>query len=114
MTTGSKRATTETAQTLSMKGAGYYSQRTRGAKNVIDNAASMLFDAVHALPEPLDGQPVRIADFGAADGGTSKKAIRDTVAEIRSRFPDCQIQITYTDLRRLSSVSGLHVTQTGR
>ena len=98
MTTGSKRATTKTAQTLSMKGAGYYSQRTRGAKNVIDNAASMLSDAVHALPKPLDGQPVRIADFGAADGGTSKKAIRDTVAEIRSRFPDCQIQVTYTDL----------------
>ena len=98
MTTGSKRATTKTAQILSMKGAGYYSQRTRGAKNVIDNAADMLFDAVHALPKPLAGQPVRIADFGAADGGTSKKAIRDTVAEIRSRFPDCQIQVTYTDL----------------
>jgi SAM-dependent methyltransferase len=98
MTTGSKRATTKTAQTLSMKGAGYYSQRTLGAKNVIDNAASMLFDAVHALPEPLDGQPVRFADFGAADGGTSKKAIRDTLAEIRSRFPACQIQVTYTDL----------------
>ena len=78
MTTDSKRATTKTAQTLSMKGAGYYSQCTRGAKHVIDNAAGMLFDAVHALPEPLDGQPVRIADFGAADGGTSKKAIRDT------------------------------------
>ena len=58
----------------------------------------MLLDAVHALPVALDGQPVRIADFGAADGGTSKKAIRDTVAEIRSRFPDCQIQVTYTDL----------------
>ena len=98
MTTGSKRATTKTAQILSMKGAGYHSQRTRGAKNVIDNAADMLFDAVHALPKPLAGQPVRIADFGAADGGTSKKAIRDTVAEIRSRFPDCQIQVTYTDL----------------
>jgi SAM-dependent methyltransferase len=98
MTTGSKRATTKTAQTLSMKGAGYYSQRTRGAKNVIDNAANMLFDAVHALPHPLRGHPIRIADFGAADGGTSKKAIRDTVSEIRSRFPDCQIQVTYTDL----------------
>ena len=73
MTIGPKRTTTKTAQALSMKGAGYYSQRTRGAEDVTDNAADMLFDAVQALPEPLDGQPVRIADFGAADGGTSKK-----------------------------------------
>ncbi len=73
MTTDSKRAMTKTTQTLSMKGAGYYSQRTWGAKNVIDNAANMLFDAVHALPDPLRSQPIRIADFGAADGGTSKR-----------------------------------------
>ena len=33
-----------------MKGGGYYSQRTRGAKDVIDNAVSMLEDAVAALP----------------------------------------------------------------
>ena len=81
-----------------MKSGGYYSQSTRGAKDVIDNASGMLMDAVAALPEPPVGQPVRIADFGAADGGTSKKAIRDTVAAIRKRFPDRQIVVTYTDL----------------
>ena len=27
-----------TAQTMAMKGGGYYSQRTQGAKDVIDNA----------------------------------------------------------------------------
>ena len=39
----------KTAATTSMKGGGYYSQSTRGAKDVIDNAADMLLDAVAAL-----------------------------------------------------------------
>ena len=68
-----------------MKGGGYYSQSTRGAKDVIDNASSMLMDAVAALPAPQNGRPINIADYGAADGGTSKKSIRDTVAALRGR-----------------------------
>lgn len=89
---------TRTGASVSMKGGGYYSQRTRGAKDVIDNASGMLLDAVSAIPEPEPNQPVRIADFGAADGGTSKQTIRNTVAAIRNRFPDKQIVVTYTDL----------------
>lgn len=81
-----------------MKGGGYYSQSTRGAKDVIDNASGMLMDAVAALPAPQPGRAINIADFGAADGGTSKKSIRDTVAAIRARFPGSQIVVTYTDL----------------
>lgn len=87
-----------TAATTAMKGGGYYSQSTRGAKDVIDNAAGMLLEAVAALPAPDPGQPVRVADFGAADGGTSKRAIRDTVAAIRGRWSGRQIVVTYTDL----------------
>jgi hypothetical protein len=59
-----------TAANTAMKGGGYYSQRTRGAKDVIDKACGMLMEAVAALPAPAPGQPIRIADFGAADGGT--------------------------------------------
>jgi len=88
----------KTAATTAMKGAGYYSQSTRGAKDVIDNAAGMLLEAVAALPEPDAAEPVRIADFGAADGGTSKQAIRDTIAALRGRWPDRQVVVTYTDL----------------
>ena len=87
-----------TAATTAMKSGGYYSARTRGAKDVIDNASGMLLDAVAALPEPPAGQPIRIADYGAADGGTSKEAIRNTIGAIRDRFPDRQIVVTYTDL----------------
>ena len=66
-----------------MKGGGYYSESTRGAKDVIDNASGMLMDAVAALPEPAPGRPIQIADYGAADGGTSKKSIRDTPCLLR-------------------------------
>ncbi len=90
--------TDQTAATTSMKGGGYYSQSTRGAKDVIDNATPMLLEAVAALPDPAPGQPIRIADYGCADGGTSKKAIRDTIAAINARWPGAQVQVTYTDL----------------
>ena len=88
----------KTAATVAMKGGGYYSQSTRGAKDVIDNATNMLVDAVAAIREPSAKLPIRIADFGAADGGTSKKAIYETIAALRQRFPSRQIEVTYTDL----------------
>ncbi|MEM7684839.1 MAG: SAM-dependent methyltransferase [Pseudomonadota bacterium] len=87
----------KTAATTSMKGGGYYSQSTRGAKDTIDNAKGMLLEAVAALPDDGSG-PVRIVDFGAADGGTSKQAVHDTIQAVRARWPGRQVQITYTDL----------------
>ena len=90
--------TNKTAATTSMKGGGYYSQATRGAKDVIDNAAGMLMEAVATIPEPPAGRPIQIADYGAADGGTSKETIRNTVAALRARLPERQILVTYTDL----------------
>ncbi len=88
----------KTAATVAMKGAGYYSRSTRGAKDVIDNAMGMLLEATSAIPAPPMGLPLHIADFGAADGGTSKKAIYETIAALRHRFPERQIELTYTDL----------------
>ncbi len=81
-----------------MKGGGYYSESTRGAKDVIDNASNMLQDAIQAIPEPPHGDAVRIADYGAADGGTSQQAIKDLISSIRARFPGRQVLVTYTDL----------------
>lgn len=87
-----------TARTMAMKGGGYYSQRTRGAKDVIDNAKGMLLEAVDAISAPVSGQPIRLADFGAADGGTSVSAWLRCIQQLRTRFPDAQIHMTYTDL----------------
>ncbi|MGI9481100.1 MAG: SAM-dependent methyltransferase [Hyphomicrobiales bacterium] len=88
----------KTEATTSMKGGGYYSERTRGAKDVIDNASGMLQDAVAAIPEPPGDVAVAIADFGAADGGTSQQAIRNLIVSAHKRFPGRQVLVTYTDL----------------
>jgi hypothetical protein len=93
-----KNTTGRTARTIAMKGGGYYSQRTRGAKDVIDNASGMLVEAAGAIDPPDPGRPIVLADFGAADGGTSENAIRRCIEQIRARFPDNQIQVSYTDL----------------
>ena len=87
-----------TYATVAMKGGGYYSQRTRGAKDVIDNAVSMLEDAVAALPTRTTERNIQIADYGAADGGTSKQAIYRTISALRKRYPQHQITVTYSDL----------------
>jgi len=87
-----------TAQTMAMKSGGYYSERTRGAKDVIDNATGMLLEAVDAIAPPSDHQPIRLADFGAADGGTSAAAWYRCIERLRDRFPGVQVQMTYTDL----------------
>ncbi len=87
-----------TAATVAMKGGGYYSKSTRGAKDVIDRASPMLLEAAAAIPEPPPGHPLQIADFGCADGGTSRAAIHATIEALRTRFPDRRVLVTYTDL----------------
>lgn len=87
-----------TYATVSMKGGGYYSQRTRGAKDVIDSAVGMLEDAVAALPARIMEHSIQIADYGAADGGTSKHAIYRTISALRKRYPQHQVAVTYSDL----------------
>jgi len=92
------KTSNRTARTMAMKSGGYYSERTRGAKDVIDNATGMLLEAVDAIAPPSDHQPIRLADFGAADGGTSATAWYRCIEHLRDRFPGVQVQVTYTDL----------------
>ncbi len=86
------------AATISMRGAGYYSANTVGAKTVIDKVGDLVVAAVARMPELEPGRAFAIADFGAADGGTSIDMMRRLVEAIRAREPDRQIAITYTDL----------------
>jgi len=90
----------ETTDFMAMKGAGYYSKATIGAKHVMDNAAQMVLDAVDRM-DPADGNGVfRVTDMGAADGGTSLDMWRRVLAKVRDRAPDRPIEIIYTDLPR--------------
>jgi hypothetical protein len=86
------------AATIAMRGAGYYSLNTFGAKSVIDRVGDLVVAAAGKTPPLAAGQAFIIADFGAADGGTSMGMMRRLVGAIRAREPDRQISITYTDL----------------
>ena len=85
------------APVIAMRGSGYYSSHTVGAKAVIDAAGDLVLDALSRMD--LAGQtPFAIADYGAADGGTSMNMMRRAVAAIRERAAERPITITYTDL----------------
>jgi hypothetical protein len=82
---------------IAMRGAGYYSANTVGAKTVIDAAADLVLEALESMDLAGAG-PFAIADYGAADGGTSIDTIRKAVARVRAAAPERPITITYTDL----------------
>ncbi len=82
---------------IAMRGAGYYSANTVGAKAVIDAAAALVLDALGRMDLAGDG-PFAIADYGAADGGTSLGMMRQAVAAVRAAAPGRPVTVTYTDL----------------
>jgi hypothetical protein len=83
-----------------MKGGGYYSLHTEGAKHVIDNTAELALAALSEIDLASAGSPFQLADFGAADGGTSIDLVRKVVAEVKRRAPAREVCVTYTDLPR--------------
>ena len=102
--------TTDAAK-IAMRGAGYYSSNTVGAKAVIDKVGDLVVEAIGRMPAIADAQPFSIADFGAADGGTSIDLMRRMVEAIRAREPDRQITITYTDLPHNDFAALFRLTQ---
>lgn len=99
------------ATKIAMRGAGYYSSNTVGAKAVIDRLGDQVAAAIGRMPEIADARPFSVADFGAADGGTSIDLMRRIVAAIRAREPDRQITITYTDLPHNDFAALFRLTQ---
>lgn len=89
-----------TAGFMAMKGDGYYSKATIGAKHVMDKAASLVLDAVDRMTPADDGSIFRVTDMGAADGGTSVDLWRRVLSDVRARVPSRPIEMVYTDLPR--------------
>ena len=85
---------------MAMKGAGYYSRATVGAKHVMDNAAGLVLDALDRMGPADDGTVFRVSDMGAADGGTSLAMWGRVLARVREMVPSRPIEIVYTDLPR--------------
>ncbi len=84
-----------TQAVLSMVGSGYYSERTQGARNVINAALDMVRDALAHTPKT---DIIRIADYGCADGGTSRTMWSNLLGELRDNGDHRQIEMVYTDL----------------
>ena len=83
---------------MAMKGAGYYSKATVGAKHVMDNAAGLILDALDRRPPADDGSAFTMTDMGCADGGTSIDMVGRVLETVRRRCPSRPIRMVYTDL----------------
>ncbi|HZT20541.1 MAG TPA: hypothetical protein VFA23_14125 [Dongiaceae bacterium] len=99
------------SEAIAMKGGGYYSLATIGAKHVIDGAAPLVLEALGRMPHA--GGPFTFADFGTADGGTSADLVAGLVAAVRRRWPDREISIVHTDQPR-NDFNALVATVHGR
>jgi hypothetical protein len=82
---------------IRMRGAGYYSEHTVGAKLVIDAAIPLALAALAKMDFSASSAPIGIADFGAADGGTSIALHQALIAALRTRTGRA-ITLTHTDL----------------
>ncbi|HRD75345.1 MAG TPA: SAM-dependent methyltransferase [Hyphomicrobiaceae bacterium] len=93
-------ASADTAGFMAMKGAGYYSKATTGARDVINLAVPLIVGAIERMGLADDAASFRAADLGCADGGTSVGMWRTVLGEVRRTYPTKPIEITYTDLPR--------------
>ena len=84
-----------TQSVLSMKGEGYYSQKTLGAKNAIDKTQALIESALKVIPKT---DILKMADYGSADGGTSQEMWFNIIEKIKNSGDERQIEILYTDL----------------
>ena len=98
--------------TISMWHKGDYSTHTQGAKDAIDNARDLACRAIDEMDVAGTGEPFHIADYGAADGGTSIDLHRATISALRARAPRRAVCVTYTDLPR-NDYSALFTTTHG-
>jgi len=83
----------KTSEFMAMKGAGYYSRATIGAKHVMDNAAELVLGAVDRMAPEDNGTVFRVTDMGAADGGTSLGMWGQVLGRVRTLVPSRPIEI---------------------
>ena len=93
-------AADKTSGFMAMKGAGYYSKATTGARDVIDGAAQLILEAIDRMNLSPAGNTIRVTDMGCSDGGTSLDMWRRVLIHIRGKAPARPIEIIYTDLPR--------------
>lgn len=85
---------------LAMKGGGYYSLSTKGAKDVIDAVTPLVLEAIEAMGPVHGHAPFTLADMGCADGGTSLDMVHAAIAAVRASAPKRPVSMVYTDQPR--------------
>ena len=88
-----EKAFLNTQSELSMKGSGYYSKKTIGAKIAIDSLQHLIIDALNNISKSKN---LRFADFGSADGGTSQELWYNLISIMRERGDHRPVEIIYT------------------
>ncbi|MEE9248086.1 MAG: hypothetical protein V3U79_05245 [Dehalococcoidia bacterium] len=76
-----------TSETVYMRGGGYYGRVNRGTKQVISNALDLVGAAIEGIDVADNDRVFAIADYGAADGGTSYELVRNLIDMIRVKAP---------------------------
>ena len=94
---------------VAMRGGGYYSAVTKGAKDAIDSATPLVLEGIHRLPDGDTSTPFTMTDMGCADGGTSIDLVRLAITAVRDRWPGRSICIIYTDQPRNDYNSLFHL-----
>lgn len=109
-------AAEKTERFIAMKGDGYYSRATTGARDVINGAAGLVLDAVDRMRLGESQGTIRLTDMGCADGGTSLDLWWRVLTHIRTLAEARPIELIYTDLPRndFSQLFRLVHNQTGR
>jgi hypothetical protein len=85
---------------VAMRGGGYYSAATKGARDVIENATPLVLEMIGRLPDHDISTAFTMTDMSCADGGTCLDLVRQVIATVRERWPRRPICIIYTDQPR--------------
>ena len=85
-------------ENIAMKGGGYYSLATLGAKHVIDGATPLVLEAIERMPDGSGS--FTMSDMGTADGGTSLDLVGKVIEAVKRRWPAREIAIVHTDQPR--------------
>jgi len=75
-----------------------YSAKTRGAKKVIDASYPVFAKALKSVLKGFNQPHFGLADYGAADGGTSMSLIIRTLEELKNVKPSLPVHLNYSDL----------------
>ena len=85
------------ADDIAMKGGGYYSLATIGAKDVINAATPLVLDAV-AQMDLADSRGFTMSDMGCADGGTSIEMVGQSGVRVMISGPRAVTSTVSSDL----------------